>query len=520
MLDCHHDRPRRAWLSLSVASLASLPACGSAEAPPPGPRLVLLSATCTLNKDYLSPYNDRVEFTPALAELASQSVVFARHQTEAGQSGIAYASIFSGTQADHHGAYRHPVTLSDRLYLIAEAFADAGYETFFWNGHELAGPNYGQGVPASNLFKVGLQPKDPHFVAILERLRSDPNYRAFVMTNYSKTHGPYSGRDRTTRKAKDRDLRRYLEAFPSAARGLSWDQIQATTDLFLQDELGLARNFEATVERMGLSDEQLSELIRVQEMRYESCVRALDRHVGNTVKRIDAYGLRDQSLIAFTADHGEVLYRENAPFQWSHALMLAPEVLSVPLMIRSPDPSVSPHVYENVTRSIDLFPTLAALSGITLPEDSGVQGVDLSAAMKQQEPEPELTAFSHTSMLVRGIALQMNRKKHRGHFDQVRKFFPDEEIDHIWVSLREGDLFARWRNLDGTNWGFELFDLSRDDEEATDLFDPEQPEHQAFAQLLRSYKAHLVACKDRSSEEDLLPETDEMERLRGLGYVK
>ena len=520
MPDSPNHHPRRAWPWLGLLSLFSLDSCGTVDAAPPGPRLVLLSATCTLNKDYLSPYNESIEFTPAFAKLAAESVVFARHQSEAGQSGIAYASIFSGAQADVHGAYRHPVTLSDRLYLIAEAYSDAGYETFFWNGHELAGPNYGQGVPAANRFKRGLKANDPKFVAILDRLHSDPNYRAFIVTNYSKTHGPYSGRDRKTRKAKDRDLRRYLGKFPSAARGLSWEQIQTTTDLFLRDELGLSRNFEATVERLGLSEEQLSQLVRVQEMRYESCVRSLDRHIGNTVKRIDDYGLRDQSLIAFTADHGEVLYREGAPFQWSHALMLAPEVLSVPLFIRSPDPGVRPHLYEKVTRSIDLFPTLAALSGISIPDDSNVQGIDLSGAMKDAEPEPELMAFSHTSMLVRGIALQMNRKKHRRLFDQVRKFFPDEEVEHIWVSVRKGDLFARWRNLDGTNWGFQLYDLSRDTEDLTDLFDPEQPEHEDFAQLLQSYKAHLIAARERRSQEDLLPESDEMDRLRGLGYVK
>ena len=155
------------------------------------PRLVLLYAPCTVNKHYLSPYAPSVGYTPHLQAFAEESTVFRRHQTEAGQSGIAYASIFSGAGATRHGAFRHPVTLSDDLYLVSEAFADQGYETFFWNGHLLGGPNYGQGVPAGNLWPRGLVADDARFQAILERLRSDESYRAFVMTNFTVTHGPY-----------------------------------------------------------------------------------------------------------------------------------------------------------------------------------------------------------------------------------------------------------------------------------------------------------------------------------------
>ena len=69
------------------------------EGRPPQPRLVLLYATCSVNRDFLSPYNAAVDFTPELAEFPRGGSVFLRHWSEAGQSGIAFASIFSGTQA-------------------------------------------------------------------------------------------------------------------------------------------------------------------------------------------------------------------------------------------------------------------------------------------------------------------------------------------------------------------------------------------------------------------------------------
>ena len=60
------------------------------------PRLVLLFAACSVNKFCLSPYNQNVSYTPAIARLASEGMVFTKHQTESGQSGTSYASIFSG----------------------------------------------------------------------------------------------------------------------------------------------------------------------------------------------------------------------------------------------------------------------------------------------------------------------------------------------------------------------------------------------------------------------------------------
>jgi arylsulfatase A-like enzyme len=83
--------------------------------------LVLLYATCTVNKDYLGPYEPAVSYTPALDDFARSSLVFENHQTESGQSGIAFASIFSGTQATEHGVFVNPSRLPDDVLVIPEA---------------------------------------------------------------------------------------------------------------------------------------------------------------------------------------------------------------------------------------------------------------------------------------------------------------------------------------------------------------------------------------------------------------
>src|SRR5262245_4915238 len=86
------------------------------------PRLVVLYAPCTVSRSYLGPYTPGVRYTPHLDRFATEGVVFENDYTEADQSGIAYAALFSGSQADHHGIYRHPQPLADEVRLIFEAF--------------------------------------------------------------------------------------------------------------------------------------------------------------------------------------------------------------------------------------------------------------------------------------------------------------------------------------------------------------------------------------------------------------
>jgi hypothetical protein len=101
-----------------LAAFAGANGCRAGKDEPGEPRLVVLYATCTLSRHYLGPYNPDVSFTPALDAFAEEGTVFSRHQTESGQSGVAFASLFSGTQADRHGVYRHPWWLDDESFLI------------------------------------------------------------------------------------------------------------------------------------------------------------------------------------------------------------------------------------------------------------------------------------------------------------------------------------------------------------------------------------------------------------------
>ncbi len=158
------------------------------------PRLVLVIATCTVNKDYLGPYNTNVSTTPFLERFAREALVFENHYSEAEQSGTAYASIFSGNQATRHGIFAHPGWLDDSLVLLPEVFADEGYETHSWLRHGMASAcgithrAWSYGISIMDVWMA----RDLNFRNLLTELKKDPDRRALVVTNFTVTHRPYS----------------------------------------------------------------------------------------------------------------------------------------------------------------------------------------------------------------------------------------------------------------------------------------------------------------------------------------
>lgn len=512
----------RPWLSVCAVIIVAVLAVGglwwrqarSAPPPPqaewPVPRLVVLYAPCTVSTRFLEPYDPSVDFTPRLARFAAEGVTFSRHQSEAGQSGIAYASLLTGMASSSHGLLRHPMRLPDDAYLIGEAFRDSGYDTYYWAGQPMASPelNYAQGIAEDHVVwsqranknsahGFVLRGGDPDLRLVLGRLRDDPSYRALVIVTFTVTHALYD--------------RKHLPGFCSRHpqrcgpfRGRTRD---AYVDLFNQDVFGWMVDFDGTADRLALDAQEREELAQVGTLLYAATVRFLDTVFGELIDDIEAYGLLDQSLIAFTADHGEVMYRDNTAFNWSHGFALAPEVLAVPLIIRAP--GLAPGRLESVTRSIDVVPTLLGLSRARV--EHRFDGVDLSPVLHGETPPPALTAFSHSALLPTVGGLD------RAELTGVP--FAPSQPDEIGVALRRDDLLFKHRATGpGGPMIEEVFDLHRDPEERQNRFAADDPTHQAAMRELQAYRRELIAAYGRLTGTLHIPSEREEEILRNLGY--
>ena len=485
---------------------------------------MLLYANCSLNRSYLAPYDEAVRFTPNLERFGRQGTVFTEHHSESGVSGPCFASTLSGTQAPRHGVYYHPRKLPDELVLLGEAYRDAGYDTHFWSGHPMAAArlNYGQGIPEHNLVlsdrredravedrnrqpdRTRLTANDERFTAVLDRLERDPDYEAYVQVFFTVTHAPYHN------LFSDADFEAFRREFPDVVGDLTQADLDRFFPLYDEHRFALEWNFPETVEELGLDDAAVERLARVLELSYRIAVHRLDRWFGGVLDRIRERGLDDEALFAFTTDHGEILYRENALFHWVHGKQLAPEVVRIPLVVRGP--GVPAGSYGGITRSIDLHPTLLGLSGIE--PTSGIEGVDLSRAVRGEEDPPELRALCHTTVIT-----EVRFRKMPG-LTLRESYFPASDPRTMWVLIRDGPVAYRWRSTPGTRWVFEAFDWTTDPGETTDLFDERDAEHVRAAEELRAYKELLMAHYPGAAEEGELGEDEMLEALRALGYVR
>lgn len=105
---------------------------------------------------------------------------------------------------------------------------------------------------------------------------------------------------------------------------------------------------------------------------YADCLRDVDSHLGTVLDALDASGLADETVVVFTADHGEMAgahgQRQKGPFIFS-------ENVGVPMMVSHPDVKSRGIATKALGSAVDIAPTLLGLAGLD------------SAAAKERHPE-------------------------------------------------------------------------------------------------------------------------------------
>lgn len=103
----------------------------------------------------------------------------------------------------------------------------------------------------------------------------------------------------------------------------------------------------------------------------DAMVQLIDEAVGRMLGALADAGLADDTVVAFTSDHGDYL----GDYGLIRKTIYPARVLSqTPLIIRDPGGGLDGR-HETPASNTDLFPTLAALAGVDVPP--GVQGEDL-----------------------------------------------------------------------------------------------------------------------------------------------
>lgn len=184
---------------------------------------------------------------------------------------------------------------------------------------------------------------------------------------------------------------------------------------------------------------------------YYASVAFMDAQVGKVLSALRDSGREDRTIVVFTSDHGYHLGEHDF---WAK-VSLRDESAGVPLIIRVP--GKSPAVCHSFVELLDLYPTIASLCGLDIPDH--VQGKDISKMLDDPTSTVRDAAFSAAPM---------------------RKGFLLREKD--WAYIQYGEKAEN---------GIELFDMKNDPQQYTNLAESE--EHRQIVARLRTKMTRKLA---------------------------
>ncbi|HEV8320810.1 MAG TPA: sulfatase, partial [Myxococcota bacterium] len=189
---------------------------------------------------------------------------------------------------------------------------------------------------------------------------------------------------------------------------------------------------------------------------YDESIRYDDDEIGRLLAFLRAAGLDRETLVVFTADHGQALGDHG---KWGHGSNLYDEVVRVPLVFAGP--GIPPFAHEMmVAEGVDVAPTICALAGVPPPADADGRSLAGRVALGSAAP-PVVAGGADTIAYIEAL--------------------PDPRTDYDLRAL------VRWPHKlvrDLASGGSELYDLVADPRERNDLDGGDRALEDELARLL------------------------------------
>ena len=187
---------------------------------------------------------------------------------------------------------------------------------------------------------------------------------------------------------------------------------------------------------------------QIQELRhgYYACVSYIDAQVGRLLDTLDKLNLTDNTIICLWGDHGFHL-GEQGLWTKSNNYELSTRI---PLILSVPKQENRGVATRGLVELVDLYPTLADLSGLPMPKD--VEGTSLRPLLADSNREWKAAAFSQFPRSYQG-------NRHRGQGDIMGYAMRTDRYRYVeWQDLKSTKVIAR-----------ELYDHASDADEMRNL---------------------------------------------------
>jgi arylsulfatase A-like enzyme len=308
---------------------------------------VVLYVADTLRADGIVPYGNEVVETPALDELARQGILFENVYAPSSWTRPSVASILTGILPARHGVETRFDGLTGIAELLSERFRAHGYAT----GAIVTNPN------VAPLF--GFAQGFDAFFELYERKRA-----GVVRSNELAVDSA-----EVTEQAMARidSANRPFFLFVLATDSHWPDTPPEEFDRYGGDYQGNITGRERALSAWGVRPEDQE---RIRSL-YLGEIAYLDSSLGRLIAHLQERGLYDETVVAFTSDHGEEFWEHGIR---GHGTNLYEVGLRVPLILRGPRVRAGERI-TRPARSVDLFPTLLELAG--LPPVAALDGRSL-----------------------------------------------------------------------------------------------------------------------------------------------
>lgn len=303
------------------------------------PNIVLISVD-TLRWDYLGTYDyAEVDISPNIDWLASHATVFEQAVASAGTTVPSHGTMLTGLYPRLHGARSNFHALYPNTDTIARALTDAGYSTGAFTSTNIITQvgELNRGFQTDNLpfrdeeGKARPQAGTKTVRQVREWLDGLPSGSPlFLFLHLWEPHEPYEPSEWASQRLGDYD--------DFLADGASVEELRSHTDLIRKSPYHAA----------------------ALQALYAGEVHRVDAIVGEFLEDWKARGLLDNTVVIFTADHGQGLGERNrighGPSHYEH-------VIRVPLFIADFRKPQERRIDTRVG-TVDISPTIAELAGL------------------------------------------------------------------------------------------------------------------------------------------------------------
>ncbi len=417
---------------------------------------ILFILTDQLRADNLGCYGNQVIRTPNIDRIAQSAVRFDRAYVQNPVCMPSRASIFSGLSPRAHGVWTNGVPFDPQIETLPGYLARSGYTTasigkihlnpagpcrppYHWESHAYwknhadmhawHGPYLGfQHVelvighvdPLEGHYKQYLRETFPEGLELSqERNALDPlSGTATAWKNAMPAEYHYNSwiTARCVHYLREHSQHPFflVASFPDPHFPFSapapycdiYDSQRVPSPLVAPDEVQTRpRHFEQMIRLYATG--QTEENFRRMAAQTYGMVHFVDECVGKIMSELDRLGLRERTIVVFTADHGELLGDHGLIYKGPY---LYQPLVKTPLIVSVPRLTQSPATSDALVGHVDLFPSLLEILGEERPESlQGYSFLPLLSGERQSTRQTVLTEF-HDDYRQHGIEPIFNLK--------------------------------------------------------------------------------------------------------------